>query len=56
MNPVSHPPLTGANLVAGAERRSPGAATYTSVDPRTGAAGEVAFHEATAAEVREAAT
>ncbi|MDX6716783.1 MAG: NADP-dependent aldehyde dehydrogenase [Baekduia sp.] len=56
MNPVSHPPLTGANLVAGAERRPPGAATYTSVDPRTGAAGEVAFHEATAAEVREAAT
>jgi NADP-dependent aldehyde dehydrogenase len=56
MNPITQPPLTGANLVAGTERRAAGAATYTGVDPRTGTAGSVAFHEATAADVHEAAT
>jgi acyl-CoA reductase-like NAD-dependent aldehyde dehydrogenase len=52
---VTEPSLTGANLVAGAERRPAGAPTYTSVDPRTGTAGTVAFAEATAADVRDAA-
>jgi acyl-CoA reductase-like NAD-dependent aldehyde dehydrogenase len=47
--------VTGANLVAGEERRAPGADTYTSIDPRTGAAGTVAFAEATAADVHAAA-
>jgi acyl-CoA reductase-like NAD-dependent aldehyde dehydrogenase len=55
MNAITQPPLTGANLIAGTERRAAGAATYTGVDPRTGTAGSVAFHEATAADVHDAA-
>jgi acyl-CoA reductase-like NAD-dependent aldehyde dehydrogenase len=56
MNQITQPPLTGANLVAGTERRASGAVTYTGFDPRTGTAGSVAFHEATAADVHDAAT
>jgi NADP-dependent aldehyde dehydrogenase len=47
--------VTGANLVAGQERRAPESDTYTSIDPRTGAAGAVAFAEATDGDVRDAA-
>lgn len=52
---VADPLVTGANLVAGAERRPEGAATYTAVDPRSGAAGDVAFAEAGPQDVRDAA-
>jgi NADP-dependent aldehyde dehydrogenase len=56
MSTTAQSPLTGANLIAGEERRAAGAPTYTAVDPRTGAAGAVAFHEATAADVHDAAS
>jgi acyl-CoA reductase-like NAD-dependent aldehyde dehydrogenase len=52
---VTEPIVTGANLVAGEERRADGANTYTSIDPRTATAGAVAFAEATAADVHDAA-
>jgi acyl-CoA reductase-like NAD-dependent aldehyde dehydrogenase len=45
--------LTGANLIAGEDRRA-GAATYRSVDPETGEAFGPDFHDATAEEVADA--
>jgi hypothetical protein len=50
---LSDTPLTGTNLVAG-EERAAGERTFGWVDPRTGAAGDVTFAEATAEEVRAA--
>jgi acyl-CoA reductase-like NAD-dependent aldehyde dehydrogenase len=47
--------LTGANLIAGAERRA-GDATYRSVAPETGEEFGPDFHDATEAEVAEAVT
>lgn len=46
--------LTGHNLIAG-QASAEGTVTFTSVNPRTKAAGDVAFHNATAAEINRAA-
>jgi NADP-dependent aldehyde dehydrogenase len=56
MSTTAQSPLTGANLIAGEERLTTGGPTYRAADPRTGALGPVAFHEATAADVGDAAT
>jgi 2,5-dioxopentanoate dehydrogenase len=45
--------LTGSNLIAGAQSHS-GPQTFTSINPRTRAAGDVLFHDATPAEINQA--
>jgi acyl-CoA reductase-like NAD-dependent aldehyde dehydrogenase len=46
-------PVTGANLIAGEERRS-AEASFTSVNPRSGEAGDVSFREASEEEIASA--
>ncbi|NDJ62586.1 MAG: aldehyde dehydrogenase (NADP(+)) [Chloroflexi bacterium] len=46
--------ITGSHLIAGVESRA-GVPTFTSVDPRTKTTGTVRFHDATAAEIDQAA-
>jgi NADP-dependent aldehyde dehydrogenase len=53
---VTTPEITGAHLIAGAERpAAPDAATYQAVDPRTGEPSGTRFAEATADDVAAAA-
>lgn len=47
--------LTGSNFIAGTASQQ-GKATFTSVNPRTKTAGDVQFHNATAAEIDQAVT
>lgn len=54
MTPTEQLELTGANRIAGVESRE-GTVTFTSVDPRTGQAGQLSFSEATGGEALAAA-